>query len=176
MLSLGGQAAQGALGLATQVYCLEEARVERLDGASGGGQQFLHQRVTRGIRLRRTALFHLAEPVMQSLHQGLAPPGVVEQVVLQIGVALHHPDITQNFVEHACRAAGAPLFAQAVEQIPGTGSEQPDHDLPVGKRGVVVGNFAQARCLTGRGDEVFERGGSVHRKGQQTAGTGQKRG
>ena len=49
------------------------------------------------------------QPMMHRVHQQLPPLRVVQQVVLQIGVALHHPDVAQHFVQHARRAAGAAL-------------------------------------------------------------------
>src|SRR6218665_2850521 len=91
------------------------------------------------------AFFDLAQPVLQRIDQQLAARRVVQQVVLQIGVALHHPDVAQHLVEHAGRAPRAALIAQLVERIPGRRPQQTDHDLPVGERGVVVGNFAQTR-------------------------------
>ena len=53
------------------------------------------------MRVGRAALFDFTESVLQGLDQQLAPLGVVQQVVLQVGIALHHPDIAQHFVEHA---------------------------------------------------------------------------
>ena len=53
------------------------------------------------MRVRGAALFDLPEAVLQGLHQQLATLGVVQQVVLQVGVALYHPDIAQHFIEHA---------------------------------------------------------------------------
>ena len=74
-----------------------------------------------------------------------APARVVEQVVLQVRVALHDPDVAQHLVEHARRAPGAALVAQRLERVPGRAPEQPDDDLAIGERRVVVGNLAQAR-------------------------------
>ena len=70
---------------------------------------------------------------------------IVEQVVLQIRIAIHHPDIAQNLVQHASRAAGAPLVAQLVQHLPGGLAQQADDDFAIRQRGVVVGNFAQPR-------------------------------
>ncbi|MPN63731.1 hypothetical protein SDC9_211497 [bioreactor metagenome] len=80
----------------------------------------------------------------QGTDQGVAAFAVVEQIVFQIRIALHHPDVAQHLVEHACRTAGDALAAQFVEYRPVVGAEQADDDLAVGKRGVVVGDFAQA--------------------------------
>ena len=92
------------------------------------------------------------QPVAQRRNQRIAPLAVGEQVVLQIRVALHDPDVAQHLVQHARRAAGDALGAQRVEHRPGLGAEQADDDLAVGERGVVVRNFAQALAhwATGR--------------------------
>ena len=102
-----------------------------------------------GIGRRRAALLDLAETVVQRLDQLGAPARVVEQVVLQVGVALDDPDVAEHLVQHARRAAGAALAAQEAEHLPGARAEQADDDLAVGERGVVVGNLAQARRRAG---------------------------
>ena len=98
---------------------------------------------------RLAALFDLGQTMAQRVDQRRAPLAIVEQVVFQIGVALDDPDVAQHLVEHARRAAGDALGAQFVEDRPVVVAEQADDDLAVGKRGVVVGDFAQAgghRC------------------------------
>jgi hypothetical protein len=80
----------------------------------------------------------------QGIDQRIAPLAVVEQVIFQVGVALHDPDVAQHLVEHARRPAGDALAAQFVEHCPVVGAEQADDDLAIGKRSVVVGDFAQA--------------------------------
>jgi hypothetical protein len=85
--------------------------------------------------------------MMQGIDQQLPTLRVVEQVVLEIGIALHHPDVAEHFVEHACRAAGAPLLAQQIQQLPCARAEQAQHDLAVRERGVVVGDLAQSRRI-----------------------------
>jgi hypothetical protein len=52
------------------------------------------------------------------LDQRLAPLAAGEEVVFQVGVALHHPDVAEHLVEHPRRAAGDALGAQLVEQRP----------------------------------------------------------
>ena len=64
------------------------------------------------------ALLHFAQPVVQGLDELGAALRIVDQVVLQEGIAIHHPDVAQHLVQHARRAAGAPLGAQLVEQLP----------------------------------------------------------
>ncbi len=94
---------------------------------------------------RSAAPFDLVQAVLERLDQQRAALRVVEQVVFEVGVALHHPDVAEHFVQHARRAAGATLPTQRVEQFPRARPEQAQHDLAVGERGVVVRNLAQAR-------------------------------
>jgi len=82
--------------------------------------------------------------VAQRRDQRVAPLTVGEQVVFQIRVALHHPDVAQHLVKHPRRPPGDALAAQFVEDRPVLRAEQANDDLAVGKRGVVVGDFAQA--------------------------------
>ena len=70
---------------------------------------------------------------------------VVEQIVLQVGFASHHPDVAEHLVQHARRAAGAPLGAQLIEQVPRLLAQQPYDDFTVRERGVVVGDLPQSR-------------------------------
>jgi predicted TIM-barrel fold metal-dependent hydrolase len=106
--------------------------------------------------------------MVKRIHQQAAAFRVVQQIVLQVGVALHHPDVAQHLVQHAGRAAGAALVAQLVQRIPGPGAQQADDDFAVGQRGVVVGNFPDAlvrvRLGGGTGHQVLDRQGSVHRQ------------
>ena len=90
------------------------------------------------------ALFDLGQAVPQGIDQCVAAFLVVEQVVFQIRVALNHPDVAQHLVEHARRAAGNAFAAQFVEHRPVVCAKQADDYLAIGKRGVVVGDFAQA--------------------------------
>jgi len=69
------------------------------------------------------------------------PLGPVDQLVLEIRVALDRPDFAQDFVQHARGAAGAALVPQLRHQLPALGPEQAQRDLPVGKGRVVVGDF-----------------------------------
>ena len=87
-------------------------------------------------------LLDLTEPVVHRLDQRGAPVGVLQQIVVQVGIARHHPDVAEYLVQHARRASGAPFLAQVEQRRPGILAKQADHDLPVGERGVVVGDFA----------------------------------
>ena len=140
---LGRQAAQHTLHLAAQLRAAGKTVVEIGHGSLRQRQQFTHQSVTGGVSVGGTALLHLAQAVLQGFDQQFAARGVVQQVVLQIGVALDHPDVAQHFVEHAGRAAGAALLAQLVQQLPGLLAQQANDNFAVGEAGVVVRNFTQ---------------------------------
>ncbi len=141
------QLAQRLAHLLAQLAGLGEHALELLHRPLGRLHQLAHQGVTLGIFLRLAALLHLGQPVAHGLHQLAAPLAAVQQIVLQIGVALHHPDVAQHLVQHAGRTARAPLRAQPLQHLPGTVPQQANDDLFVGKRGVVVRNFAQAGRL-----------------------------
>ena len=83
------------------------------------------------------------QAVAQRLDQGMASLTVGEQVVFQIRIPLHHPDVAEHLIKHPGGAAGDPLGTQLVKQRPHPWPEQADDDLAVGKRGVVVRNLAQ---------------------------------
>ena len=89
------------------------------------------------------ALVDFREPVLERLDQRGAALGIVEQVVLQVGIAPHHPDVAQHFVQHARGPAGAALAAQVGQHPPRVLAKQAADDFPVGERRVVVGNLAQ---------------------------------
>ena len=93
---------------------------------------------------------------MQSLDEQPATPRVLDEVVLQVRIALHDPDVAEHFVQHARRTPGATLAAQLVQDAPGRCAEQTQDDLAIGKRRVVVRNLAQAH---GHGGIVEEESG-----------------
>ena len=162
----GGELVQQFLRLFAQRGHFVKSRVKRMHRLAGGHQQLGHHGVALTVGVGRAALFHLGQAVVQRIDQ-LAPAlGVVQQVVLQIGVALHHPDVAQHFVQHARRATGAALFAQGVERFPGLLAQQTDHDLAVRERGVVVRNFANALVARWNGgkrrQQMGEGSGGVH--------------
>ena len=129
----GGELVQSLLRLLAQGCHHLKFGIKGIHRTAGGDQEFGHHGVAHGIGVGRAALFHLTQAVVERIHQ-LAPAfGVVQQVVLQIGVALYHPDITQHLVQHARRATGAAFFAQRVERLPSLGAQQANHDLAVGK-------------------------------------------
>ncbi|OIQ71141.1 hypothetical protein GALL_472410 [mine drainage metagenome] len=138
-------------------------------------KQLAHQRITPGIVHRSAPLLHLGQTVLQGLNQQYPAFRVVQQIILQIGVALHHPDVTQHLVQHACRAARAALLAQLVKPVPGGGTQQADDDLAVRKRGVVVRNFPDA-FATVAGGSICGQQGVGQKKGVHGLGSGRQNG
>ena len=74
---------------------------------------------------------NLIQSVIQRIDQCLAARWVVEQIVLQIGVALYHPDVAQYLVQHACRTPRLAQAAQLGDQVPCRIAQQTDHDLAI---------------------------------------------
>ena len=147
---LGGNAAEHLLRAAAQVIHLREFFLERLDCTAGMHDQLLdlgRALVAFGVMVRvvigHAALLDLRQAVIEGVDQHLPALRVVEQVVLQVWVAAHHPHIAQHFVQHACRSAGAALGAQLVQDLPRRLAQQTNDDFPIRERGVVVGNLAQ---------------------------------
>jgi len=153
-----GTPAEHAAGRLAQVPHGTELRREGFHRGPRGGQQFTHQRVALHVGGRVAAPGHLVQAVVQRLDEQGAALGVVEQVVFEVGIALHHPDVAQHLVEHARAAAGAALLAQPVQNLPTARAQQADHDLAVAERGVVVGDLAQARRQAGGGAGKHDRG------------------
>ena len=125
-----------------------EPALERMHGDFRGGQQ------ARDAIVAVAALVDFMQAMAQRLHQRLAPLAIAQQVVFEIGVAPHHPDIAQHFVEHARRAPGDTLAAQFRQRRPGFRTEQANDDLAIRERGVVVGDFAQAGGHAGHSMEL----------------------
>jgi hypothetical protein len=134
-----------------------ESRTERLHRTARG----LKQQADLTIALRvggefgdLAPLFDLSKAVSKSPEQQFAATRVVEQVVFEIRVALHRPDIAEDFVQHARRTARPAFTAQFIEQRPTVFTEQSDDDFAIRERGVVVGDLANARCRAlGRGKQ-----------------------
>ncbi len=109
-----------------------------------GQQQGLAARLAAAVGAGPGTLGDLAEAVMQGRHQHAPAAGIVDEIILDEGIAPHHPDVPQHLEEHARRATRDPLPAQAVEQFPHVLAQQANDDLPVGKGRVVVRDFADA--------------------------------
>ncbi len=174
---LGGHAAEHLLGAAAQVVDLGEFVLEGLDGAARVRDQLLDPAgalvalrvVVRGL-VGSAALLDLRQAVIERVDQHLPALGVVEQVVLQVRVAAHHPDVAQHFVQHPRGAAGAAFAAQLVEDLPCGFAQQTDDDFPIRERGVVIGNLAQPwRGVLGREFGVDQQWG-IHGEPQEGRG------
>ncbi len=141
-----GVLAQHLEHLAAQVDGFAETCLEAVDGLLRGDDQAADLLRTLGILglALGTTLLDFLQTMAQGADQRVTALTVVEQVVFQVRVALDHPDVAQHLVEHPRRTAGDALAAQFVEDRPVVGTEQADDDFAVGKRGVVVGDFAQA--------------------------------
>ncbi len=136
VVALGNPPQHAQRPLAQRLHALEFRRkiIHRLPRQP---QQLRHPRIVLSPVINRI------QPMMQRLNQRRTPLGIVQQIILQIRIAIHHPDVAQHLVQHARRTPGAPLAAQGVNHVPSPTAEQTQHNLAVGKRSVVVGNFAQ---------------------------------
>ncbi len=147
---LGGHAAEHLLGAAAQVVHLGEFVLEGLDGTARVHDQLLDlagtliafRVVVRGL-VGGAALLDLRQAVIERVDQHLPALGIVEQVVLQVRIAAHHPDVAQHFIQHPRGAASAAFAAQLVEDLPRRLAQQTNDDFPIRERGVVIGNLAQ---------------------------------
>ena len=79
--------------------------------------------------------------MVQRINQRLPTLRVGNEVIFNVGIARHHPDIPQHLVQHPRRTAGAALVAQVEQRLPGFLAEEAQDDLTVGERRVVIGNF-----------------------------------
>ena len=102
------------------------------------------RREPQRVGIARGAGHDLIEAMVHRPDQRLQAFSARQQVVLDIRVAVHHPQIAQHLEQHARRTPGHPGGAQRVEQLPHRLPEVADDDFPVGKGGVVVGYFADA--------------------------------
>ena len=155
---VAGEGAQRAL---AQLGSVAEKGFKTLHRRLRRVQQLRHARAAFRLGLQKTLAARIdgAQPVMQRLNERGAAAGVAQQIVLQVRVALYHPDVAQHFKEHLGRAPGDALAAQFLQQRPGRRTEQADDDFAIGKRGVVIGNFAQA----------FSHGGAKRKRWGKTA-------
>ncbi len=109
-VAAAARAASGGAGRRSRGSCASKA----LDGRARGCQQLAHQRVAlarrrRGVRRFSTSPSRWCRASTSSARR----LRVVQQVVLQVGIALHDPDVAQHLVQHAGRAAGAALARAA---------------------------------------------------------------
>ncbi len=140
------QHAQRAL---AQLARLGEPGGEALDRFARGLRAAARPSVAIGVRAGGDRLLppllDLREPMAHRVDEQRLPLRIVEQVILQVGIALDDPDVAEHLEQHARRAARASLPAEFVEQLPHRRAEQPDDDLAIRERRVVVRDLAQAR-------------------------------
>ena len=130
------------------------ARSNRSANASHGAARRLQQLADLAIALGIRGIappLDFVQAMMQRLDQQPPALRIVDQVVLQVRIALHDPDVAEHFVQHARRTAGATLAAQLIEDAPRRLAQQADDDLAIRERRVVVGDFAQPRRRLGDG-------------------------
>ena len=152
----GGQAAENPIDAPAQLRRLFkrvfEGRDRGMRPAQQAGDFFVAARV-----IGHATLVDLAQAVPQGLDQQSPTPGIIEQVILQVRIALDNPDVAQDLVEHLGRTARATFAAQVRKQPPGIVAQQAADHLAIGKRGVVIGDFAQTRVRLrrhGRGEKM----------------------
>jgi len=136
---------------------------ERFHRLACRAQQLADLAIALGV-VRTAPPLDFVEPVMQRFDQQPTPLRIVDQIVLQVRIALHDPDVAQHFVEHARGTPGAALGTQFVEDPPYRLTEQANDDLAIRKRSVVVRNLSQARRRLG--DDGALRLDRVERQGQ----------
>jgi len=95
----------------------------QLAGARIPGGEILHRlagggRERQGVGIALGPRDDLVEAVMHRSDQRIKTLPARQQVVLDIGVARHHPDVTQYFVEHFGRAARASAAAERAQHRP----------------------------------------------------------
>ena len=128
-----------------QIPRFPESGCETIHRRMRGGEQSTDLGIACGIRAELAPLFDLAQTMPERTDQKLAAGGVVEEIILQIRIALDDPDIAQHFEQHPRRTPRAPLGAKLAEQVPYFRPEQADDDLAVRERRVVVRDLAQPR-------------------------------
>ncbi len=110
--------AQQLLRLAAQRLDIDEAAVKPLHGHLRSVQQGADHGVALGVLVRRAPLADLGQPVLQGLDQQTLAFGVVQQVVLQVWIALDDPDVAKHLVQHARGTSGAAFVTQTQQGVP----------------------------------------------------------
>ena len=150
------RAAEHAHGPGPERHGIAERAFEAQHGGARRIDELRHIEIALGIgvaaraRILLPPLLDCVEPMRHGGDEEPPALRVVDQVVLQVGIALDDPDVAQDFEEHPGGAPRAPLAAQFAQHVPQRRSEQADDDLPVGERRVVVGDLPQPRCGGGR--------------------------
>ncbi len=131
-------------------------RAAQLTGARKPCLEAPHRRACRvgqpqGELVALGARDDLIQAVVQRVRQRGPALRIVEQVVLDVRVAVDDPHVAQHLEQHARRAARPTRAAQPVQHVPHLRPEIADHDLAVGEGGVVVGDLADPGGLGHRG-------------------------
>jgi hypothetical protein len=101
----------GCAHLAAQVVGFAKTLGKAVDRDTG----CIHQSLDLGGALRIVdfgrfaTLLDLGQTMMQGIDQRVPTITIVEQVVFQIRIPLHDPDVTQHLVQHAGRTPGDAL-------------------------------------------------------------------
>ena len=113
-----GDSGQGPAQALAQSAVLFEPVAEPLDRGAGGSEQ------AGGLGIVVEAGLELVEAVAECLDQGPAPVQILQQVILEVGVAGHHPHVPQDLEEHAGRAPRAAGPTQGLDQAPHLASRE----------------------------------------------------
>ncbi len=151
---------------------VDERALEATDRSIGGIEQTRDLVVARRIvvGVKQTPPIDFGKTVPQGFDEKPLSFRIFQKIVLQVRIAHDDPDIAQHLEEHPRGAAGAALAPKVLEQRPDVRAQQANDDLAIGKRRVVVRDFAQPWCIgvrfLGIGQAV---GGGVHRAAQFSA-------
>jgi hypothetical protein len=142
---LGRVAGEHAHDAPADLCALGERARKRVDGGMRGLEKRPDLGVALGVapRVFDATLLDLVQAMAQRVDEKLLALRVLQKVVLQVGIALDDPDVAQHLEQHARRPAGAALAPQLLERAPHVGAKEPDDDLAIGERGVVVGDLPQ---------------------------------
>jgi len=104
---------------------------------------------------RNAARFDFVKPVTKCFDKQTAAIRIGNQVILQIGITIDHPDVPEYFVEHTRGAAGDAPGTQFVQQVPRRLPKQANDDLTIGKRRAVIRDLAQAHARRSKTGDRF---------------------
>ena len=77
-----------------------EIGLKVLHGLACGSEQYTHALKALGL-VRITTLIDGTQTMMQRLDEHATALAMLDQIVLQMRIAAHHPDVAQHFIEHA---------------------------------------------------------------------------
>ena len=119
----------------SQIPRLAKLRLKQINGLCRARYEladFFFARLAVGIRYVYIAAFlNFTQTMSQRLDQHRAATRVVDQVILQIRIALHHPNVAQHLKQHARTAPGFALAAQRLQNVPSVVTEKPNDDFAI---------------------------------------------